>query len=264
MNEIAIPADKGFDDFDALQAVRSRAGAAPFTVPSRVDNFTTYTGLLPGRFNDLVGSLNAVGDAKWIAFRRYAVSHAVLTPPLSQPDELAAGAAISGGQLVSSDPEWNITVWEVPHQPWARFAEQVLPVSTEAEAIAAVVRLEGAKDRTTVLQGQRPAALSPGTVWSIERRPDVVRIEAEAPGDGLLVVADAFWDGWKATVDGRPAVLEIADGLVRAVRWPAGRHILEMRYDPVEVPLGAAVSGITALLLLAYVMRDKRRRNRNV
>lgn len=254
VHDIAFPVPEGFDDFDALQAVMSRSGAAPFTVPSRVDNFTTYTGLVPGRFNHLVGSLNAVGDAKWIAFRRYAVSHAVLTPPLSQPDELAAGAAVSGGLLVSSDPEWNISVWEVPHQPWARFAEQVLPVSTEAEAIAAVVRLESAKDKTTVLQGQRPTTLSPGTVSSIERRPNVVRIEAEAPGDGLLVVADAFWDGWKATLDGRPMVVEIADGLVRAVRWPAGRHLLEMRYDPVEVWLGAVVSGITALLLLGSVV----------
>jgi hypothetical protein len=257
VHDIALPDAEGFDDFDILQAVMSRSGAAPFTIPSGVDNFTTYTGLVPNRFNNLVGSLNAMGDAKWIAFRRYALSHVVLTPPLSQPDDLAAKAATSSGQLVSSDPKWNISVWEVPHQPWARFAEQVLSVSTEADAIAAVVRLESAKDQTTVLQGRRPSMLAPGTVLSLERRPNAVRIEAEAAGDALLVVADAFWDGWKAFLDGKQTDIEIADGLVRAVRWPAGRHILEMRYDPVEVRIGAVISGITALLLLASVMRDR-------
>jgi hypothetical protein len=251
LNDIALPADKVFDDFDALQAVRSRAGAAPYTVPSQVDNFTTYTGLLPARFNNVAAALGALGEAQWIAFRRYAVSHVVLTPALSPPDESAAIAAISGGRLVHFDPEWNISVWEVPHQPWARFADHVMPVNTEDEAISTVVGLERAGDRTTVIEGKRPATLSPGVVLSIDRQPGRVRIEAEAAGDGLLVVADAFWDGWKATLDGRPIRIEIADGLVRAVRWPAGRHILDMRYRPVEVRLGAAVSGITALLLLA-------------
>jgi hypothetical protein len=251
VNDIALPADRGFDDFDALQAVRSRAGAAPFTVPSRVDNLTTYTGLLPGRFSNMTAALGALGDAQWIAFRRFAVSHVVLTPVLSQPDKSAAMAATRGGRLLQFDPEWNISVWEVPHQPWARFAEQVLPVSTEDEAISAVVRLERAGDRTTVIQGKPPTTLSPGEVLSIDRQPDHVRVEAQAAGDGLLIVTDAFWDGWKATIDGRPVGIEVADGLVRAVRWPAGRHVLDMRYKPAEVRLGAEVSVFTALLLLA-------------
>jgi hypothetical protein len=254
VNDIVLPVDKRFDDFDGLQAVRSRAGAAPFTVPSRVDNFTTYTGLLPGRFNTMAAAFGVLGEAQWIAFRRFAVSHVVLTPALSQPDESAANTAINGGRLVQFDPEWNISVWQVPHQPWARFAEHVLPVNTEADAVSAVVRLESSGDRTTVLQGRSLPTLSPGVVLSIERQPDHVRVEAEAPGDSLLVVADSFWDGWKATLDGRPVDIEIADGLVRAVRWPAGKHVLDMRYQPVEVRIGAVVSGIAALLLLASLL----------
>jgi hypothetical protein len=202
----------------------------------------------------MAAAFGVLGEAQWIAFRRFAVSHVVLTPALSQPDESAANTAINGGRLVQFDPEWNISVWQVPHQPWARFAEHVLPVNTEADAVSAVVRLESSGDRTTVLQGRSLPTLSPGVVLSIERQPDHVRVEAEAPGDSLLVVADSFWDGWKATLDGRPVDIEIADGLVRAVRWPAGKHVLDMRYQPVEVRIGAVVSGIAALLLLASLL----------
>ena len=130
VDDIALPINRGFDYFDALQAVRSRTGAAPFNVPSQVDNFTTYTGLPPARYTDLVNALNVLGESRWIAYRRFAVTHTVLTPPLSQRDEAAAKAAISGGRLFRRDPDWNISVWDIPHAPWARFAEKVLPASS--------------------------------------------------------------------------------------------------------------------------------------
>jgi len=259
VTDIALQDHKGLDNFDALQAVLSRSGAAPFNVPSHIDNFTVYTGLLPRRFNNLVTALNGLGDAKWIAFRRFALTHAVLTPPQSPAAEAEARAAVSGGKQLGFNREWDISVWEVPHRPWASFAERVLPVRDETEAVAAVARLESSGDRTVVLLGDPPRKLSPGTVHSIERSTDTVRVVAEAPGDGLLVVADAFWDGWKATVDGRPVGIELADGLVRGVRWPAGRHLLEMRYHPAEVGIGAAISGITALFLLGFVVWERRR-----
>ena len=75
-------------------------------------------------------------------------------------------------------------------------------------------------------------------------------------------MADAFWDGWEATIDGQTTGIELADGLVRAVRWPAGRHVLMMRYRPVEVRIGAAVSGVTAALLFGFVAWERRRRRK--
>jgi uncharacterized membrane protein YfhO len=63
-------------------------------------------------------------------------------------------------------------------------------------------------------------------------------------------VADAFWPGWQATIDGQPAEILAADVLVRAVRWPPGHHVLEMTYDPPELRTGLALSGLGALLRL--------------
>jgi uncharacterized membrane protein YfhO len=98
-------------------------------------------------------------------------------------------------------------------------------------------------------------------VLSVERAAERIRIEAESPGAGLLVVADAFWPGWKATVDGRPVPIQRADLLVRAVRWPAGKHLLEMSYQPPEVTLGIAVSAAAALVAVGLGLWARRRRS---
>jgi len=252
--DITLPIYKGLDYFDAHQAVRSRTGDAPYTVPSHIDSFMGYTGLLPQRFNDLIRAFNAFGNEKYIMYRRFALSHVLVTPPLSPTAAAMTHAAISDGKLVSFDPEWNISVWQVPHRPWASFAETVMPVSGEPDAVAAVANLEKSRSRTVVLRAAPPSILSPGLIHSIERSPHHIRIEAETSKGGLLVVADAFWKGWKATIDKKPVDIYQADAMVRAVRWPAGRHILEMHYEPAAVLFGAIVSFGSSVLLLAFVI----------
>jgi uncharacterized membrane protein YfhO len=97
-------------------------------------------------------------------------------------------------------------------------------------------------------------------VLSVARRAEESRVEAESDGPGLLVVNDAWWPGWRATIDGRPAELLPADVLVRAVRWPPGRHTLVMTYAPPEVAWGWAASAAGALVLALRVHRAARRR----
>jgi uncharacterized membrane protein YfhO len=92
---------------------------------------------------------------------------------------------------------------------------------------------------------------SPGRVLRVLRAPERVEVEAETEGEGLLVVCDAYWPGWTATLDGRPVPILRADALVRAVSWPAGRHVLRMEYAPEEVRWGWIVSAVSAVALAA-------------
>jgi uncharacterized protein (TIGR03382 family) len=63
-------------------------------------------------------------------------------------------------------------------------------------------------------------------------------------------VADAFWPGWKARLDGRPVPIQRADLLVRAVAWPGGRHLLEMAYQPAEISVGISITAAASLLAM--------------
>ncbi len=69
-----------------------------------------------------------------------------------------------------------------------------------------------------------------------------VTIEVAADHDCVLVLADSYDPGWKATIDGEPAPVLAAYGLVRAVIMPAGAHTVLFTYGPNAFRLGGALS----------------------
>ncbi len=58
-----------------------------------------------------------------------------------------------------------------------------------------------------------------------------VRLEATLATEGYLVLADTFYPGWTAAVDGVAVPVRRADVLFRAVRVPEGRHEVVFRYS---------------------------------
>lgn len=253
VDQIRLPVARGFDMFDAAQVIRSASARPPYNVAARVDAFVTYTGLLPRRYSDLLKRLEALGPARWIAFRRFAVTHVVLTPPLTEGDMAQARASIMGGTRLWFDSLNGIDVFEVPHTPWVRFANRVRQASEE-DAVALTADGVARGDETAVLERAVPRVLSDGSILSVERNVEQLRILAEAPSDGLLIVADSWWPGWVAEIDGAAVPISRADGILRAVTWPAGRHVLEMTYRPREVKVGATISAVAGVLLLALVL----------
>lgn len=87
-------------------------------------------------------------------------------------------------------------------------------------------------------------------------RPERVAVEVTSRG-GFLVLADLFYPGWEARVDGRPTQLFRADGLFRAVAVPPGSHQVLFRYRPLSFYAGAAVSLATLLLLAGFALQGE-------
>jgi hypothetical protein len=53
--------------------------------------------------------------------------------------------------------------------------------------------------------------------------PNDMTVEVSAAADGLLVLSEVYYPGWQASVDGAPAALVRADGLLRGVPVPQGQ-----------------------------------------
>lgn len=66
--------------------------------------------------------------------------------------------------------------------------------------------------------------------------------------DNLLLIADSFYPGWKAYIDGKETKIYPANINQRAVIIPAGNHHLEMKFQPMSVYVGGMISGLSAVL----------------
>jgi hypothetical protein len=88
----------------------------------------------------------------------------------------------------------------------------------------------------------------------LEWKPDGVRLEASLSGIGYVVLLDGYDPGRHATLDGRAVPVLEANLAFRAVQAPAGRHVIEFRYEPTAVTAGLAVSVLAALAGLIVIL----------
>jgi hypothetical protein len=73
-------------------------------------------------------------------------------------------------------------------------------------------------------------------------RPTRVVLEAWLQKPGLIILADAFDDAWRLTIDGHPAPILRANLLMRAAAVESGSHTLVYTYEPVSIWIGGFVS----------------------
>jgi hypothetical protein len=85
-------------------------------------------------------------------------------------------------------------------------------------------------------------------------------VETEGPEDALLVVAETWYPGWRAAVDGEGAPCLPVNVWMRGVPVPRGRHRVEMQYHSTYLLTGALVTAATAALLAAALIRGRRTR----
>jgi hypothetical protein len=107
-----------------------------------------------------------------------------------------------------------------------------------------------------------------GTSRILELVSDRVRIEADLKAPGYVVLVDAYDPGWQATLDGGPVPVLRANLAFRAVRAPAGRHVIQFSYRPLWFLRGFGLSLATALGLvsigLGLMRRGDKRGDRTV
>jgi Bacterial membrane protein YfhO len=100
----------------------------------------------------------------------------------------------------------------------------------------------------------------PGTAALIVRfEPNSVWVEVEAKEKALLVLAEAWYPGWRAEIDGRVCACVPANLWMRALPVPAGRHQVRLYFHQNYLLLGLLISLASAGLLLLVLSWAKRR-----
>ncbi|MBP7686308.1 MAG: YfhO family protein [Thermoflexales bacterium] len=96
------------------------------------------------------------------------------------------------------------------------------------------------------------------SIESLTDSGNTVTIRAVSPTSGYLILADVYYPGWQAWVDGTPTPIEVANTAFRAVKVAAGDHTIEFRYEPASVQIGAAITLTCGLIVLLALLLRRR------
>jgi hypothetical protein len=104
--------------------------------------------------------------------------------------------------------------------------------------------------------GDYPGSAGLALDWTLDD-PDAIELLARAPAPAYVVIADAWFAGWRARIDGTPVPLDKIDGLVRGVAVPAGTHRVRLDYEPPGWRVAVGLSRIAwgVLAACAIVLR---------
>lgn len=217
-----------------------------------IETWMGYEGMYPKRISEFRAAL---GDAPGHAAEpACAITHylyvagAQPSPPKDDPACLNPMATLDG-----------IDVYEnTCAMPRAFLAARALDVP-DTEARFSVLSSAGFNPRYTAvveepLPGPAPSAelADLGPVEILEHTATRVRLQASSKASCVLVLADAYYPGWEAAIDGQQARVFPVNHAFRGVLMPAGDHAVEFRYFPTSFKLGLAVS-VIALLASAVV-----------
>ena len=151
------------------------------------------------------------------------------------------------------NPYANGNAWFVKNVQYVDNANQ------EIDALKSILPAETAvvdvrfKD---VLKGTDDAYKdSLSTIRLTSYEPNRLVYETENAGDGIAVFSEIYYpDGWQATIDGQAAELGRADYILRTMYVPAGKHTIEMRFDPKSLHVTESIAyGALALLVIGII-----------
>lgn len=152
-----------------------------------------------------------------------------------------------------------VRIWEnLDALPRARLVHDIRWVPPrDLDAVVEILGSPGFSLRNAaVLEGDAVERDPPGVIEPMQTArivrdlPTVVEVEVEAESSGALVLADSWYPGWRATVDGSPAEVVPADLALRAVLVPAGRSTVVFRYRPAWLVPGILLSLLAAACLI--------------
>jgi hypothetical protein len=174
------------------------------------------------------------------------------------PDSEAAVLRSHGFTLAKT--ETYVQIWRRTTPPLARVFYDVDVLPTREARVAALPTyplLQRAMVNAPVAGLGRPTA--PATVTNTHIGNTRVVLDVTSTAPGLLVLADPFYPGWKATVNGRAQTVLHADHAFRGVVVPAGHATVVFTYHDSQRQLGLVLLPLSLLGIAgAYLVRRRR------
>jgi hypothetical protein len=227
--------------------------AALATQPARLWELTN-TRFLVGA-SEIVDLLNQELDAGRRRFRVHTAFEIYRRqeggPLLARPNPAGSLSLI---EFTGALPRAKLyTQWEVITND----AAALVRLADPALDVAATVVLNTAPER---MPPSAAHLANSGTVRHVRYAPKALELEVVSDTDAILLLNDRFDPHWNARVNGQPQTILRANHQMRALALPAGRHRIEMRFDPpnagfVVTVLSLALGGLLGAWLVVRAFR---------
>ncbi len=235
---------------DVADALRREERIAPVRVAVNETDF-------PGNFGDWHGIDMLQGYVAGVPENLIRASlHSRRSQQLFSVTHYLAKAPATPDQVSLYEGQSGLTVFRNSGvMPRAWIVHEAERVATVDQAQARVQDPAFDLARKTVLVGDAPPLEScEGGEAAIDTRASSrVRVTATVACRSMLILADAWYPGWEATVDGAPAKVWEAYGAIRGVVVPAGVHKVDFRFRPRPVFVGLALFALGSMVTAALV-----------
>ena len=149
----------------------------------------------------------------------------------------------------------------------AWFVNEVEYVNNANEEIAAIHGLDPIQkaivDKKFEAQVKPMPADSTATISLLAYEPNYLKYEVNTEKGGTVVFSEIYYPGWQSTIDGEEAPHGRANYILRAMNVPAGKHVVEFKFDPTSLHVTENIAfislGLLALLaIITIVMKFKK------
>ena len=213
------------------------------TLPANIgdwEGIDTYQAYLASLTSNLM-----TAEASGVQRKLFALTHYLGRMPLRESQRLLFQGA--GGVNVYRDADASPRAWVV-HQARQASRAELPDLLRSSELRQETFLLEAAPALEACEGGDEDARLT-------ERSGSRVAMSARLNCRGMVILSDVWFPGWEATVDGAPAKIHEAYGVIRGVVVARGAHTIEMRYRPASAYVGALLTAAGLLGALGLLLR---------
>lgn len=151
--------------------------------------------------------------------------------------------------------------------PRAYAVSHYVQTNDEVHSLSAIKANLPHIEDTVILENASPSYSSPSAPTRVgadvvitRYSADRVELDVDVAEPSIVVLTDAFYPGWRAYVDDKPATVFRANSLFRAVEVPPGRHQVVFRFHSNSLFWGMVVSLASAALVVGLLVTETIRR----
>jgi hypothetical protein len=140
----------------------------------------------------------------------------------------------------------------------AWFVSNVVTANSPTEELQKVCEVD--THNTTVIDGSMFEVPdfdydSTANIKLVEHNPNFLKYESQSGKNGLAVFSEIYYPkGWIALVDGKESEILRANYVLRALSVPAGKHIVEFKFQPDAYVVGNKITSVSSWLMLIIVV----------